>query len=76
MTFASLGYSDSPSSSNVSTNAWWLKPAVTNRTRAGSAPTRSARKRWVSRTEWHNPNTRRSAVASYTAHGSIAIGLA
>ena len=40
MTSASRGYRDWPSCSKRSTNAWWLKPAVRNRTRSGSAPTR------------------------------------
>ena len=75
MISASRGYSDWPSCSNRSTNAWWLKPAVRNRTRSGSAPTRPVRKACVSRTEWHSPNTRVNGVPSYTDQGSMAIGL-
>ena len=58
MTWASRGYSDSPSCSKRSTKAWWLKPAVRKRTRSGSAPVSLVRNAWVSRTEWHRPNTR------------------
>ena len=75
MTSASRGYRDWPSCSNRSTNAWWLKPAVRNRTRSGSAPTSPVRKAWVSRTEWHSPNTLVNGVPSYTDQGSMAIGL-
>ena len=75
MTSASRGYSDSPSCSKRSTNAWWLNPAVVKRTRSGSAPTSSVRKAWVSRTEWHRPYTRSNPAPSYAAQGSIAIGL-
>ena len=40
-----------------------------------SAPTSSVRKACVSRTEWHSPNTLVNGVPSYTAQGSMAIGL-
>ena len=75
MTSASRGYRDSPSCSKRSTKAWWLNPAVTKRTRSGSAPTSSVRNAWVSRTEWHRPYTRPNPAPSYAAQGSIAIGL-
>ena len=75
MTWASRGYSDSPSCSKRSTKAWWLKPAVRKRTRSGSAPVSWVRNACVSRTEWHSPNTRVNSVPSYTAQGSMAIGL-
>ena len=71
----SRGYSDRPWCSKRSTNAWWLKPAVTKSTSAGSSPTRPARNACVSRTEWHSPNTLLNGVPSYTAQGSMAIGL-
>ena len=75
MTSVSLGYRDWPSCSKRSTNAWWLKPAVVNFTRSGSAPVSSVRNAWVSRTEWHSPYTRLKPVPAYTDQGSMAIGL-
>ena len=75
MISASRGYKDWPSCSKRSTKAWWLKPAVRNRTRSGSAPTSVVRNDCVSLTEWHRPNTRLNPAPSYTAQGSMAIGL-